>query len=465
MNMKVREKKKPGFLASISMIIVLLALVVYSVRLDISIIPALVLSICYSLGVAYYYGYGWDEIMEAVYEKEKGVIGVFFIILMIGMFIAAMMFSGTIPTIIYYIVHVINPAWVIPMTFIICAVISVLIGTSWGTIGTVGVIMIAIAQSMNVPIAIVAGAVASGSHVGQLISPMSASFAKTDTVSMIKRVAIFTIPTLVFALVGYVVMGITISGQTADLSAASAITSDIQKVFHVSPILILPMVIVFVMTFLKKPIVQTLGISAIIGILFGVVFNGFDFGNGLSALYSGFSLEKMTTIPVSSLSDVFVNLCNRGGMISMISPALLVIVASMYGTILLHIKALDVIADTLFSKLHSRFLLNLAVSVLATLIIALTSSTFLAAMMPKDLFFKKFNEEGMDGKDLISSVVAASTQLITCIPWCDTAVFIAGIAGVSTLSYLPYNLMGYGTVIFAMVFALLGIGFTKKKEA
>ena len=71
----------------------------------------------------------------------------------------------------------------------------------------------------------------------------------------------------------------------------------------------------------------------------------------------------------------------------------------------------------------------------------------------------------MDGKDLISSVVAASTQLITCIPWCDTAVFIAGIAGVSTLSYLPYNLMGYGTVIFVMVFALLGIGFTKKKEA
>ena len=70
--MKVREKKKPGFLASISMIIVLLALVVYSVRLDISIIPALVLSICYSLGVAYYYGYGWDEIMESVYEKEKG---------------------------------------------------------------------------------------------------------------------------------------------------------------------------------------------------------------------------------------------------------------------------------------------------------------------------------------------------------------------------------------------------------
>ena len=471
MNMKAREKRRPGFLASISMIVVLLALVVYSVRLDISIIPALVLSICYSLGIAYYYGYGWDEIMEVVYEKEKGVIGVFFIILMIGMFIAAMMFSGTIPTIIYYIVHVINPAWVIPMTFIICAVISVLIGTSWGTIGTVGVIMIAIAQSMNVPIAIVAGAVASGSHVGQLISPMSdtanvaASFAETDTVSMIKRVAIFTIPTLLFALVGYVVMGISVGGQAADLSAASAITSDIQKVFHVSPILILPMVIVFVMTFLKKPIVQTLGISAIIGILFGVVFNGFDFGNGLSALYSGFSLEKMTTIPVSSLSDVFVNLCNRGGMTSMISPALLVIVASMYGTILLHIKALDVIADTLFSKLHSRFLLNLAVSILATLIIALTSSTFLAAMMPKDLFFKKFNEEGMDGKDLISSVVAASTQLITCIPWCDTAVFIAGIAGVSTLSYLPYNLMGYGTVIFAMVFALLGIGFTKKKEA
>ena len=133
---KIREKKKPLFIEAISMIVVLLALVIYSVKLDISIIPAMMIAIVWSMVVAYRCGYGWNDIMAPVYEREKGVVEVFFIILLIGAFISTMMFSGTIPVIIYYLINVISPSLMIVLSFLLTAIVSVIIGTSWGTAGS-----------------------------------------------------------------------------------------------------------------------------------------------------------------------------------------------------------------------------------------------------------------------------------------------------------------------------------------
>ena len=429
------------------MIIVLLALVVYSVKQDISIIPAMFLAIVWAMLVALRHGYTWEDLMPAVYEREKGVMGVFFIILLIGSFFGMMIYSGTIPTIIYYLIKIINPSWMVLLTFLVCTIVSVIIGTSWGTAGTVGVIMIAIAQSMGVPIPLVAGAVASGSHVGQLLTPMAdttnvaASFANTDTMNMIKRCAYYTIPVIILSVVGYFILGLTTGSGSGSLETAEVISREIAGTFNVNPLVIIPMAVVF-----------------------GMVFNKFSFAAGLNTLFNGFTLSGTAGLDEAGFSSIFVNLCNRGGAMSMISPALIVIVAAMYGTILLEVKALDVIADTLFAKIHSRVLLTISAEFLAALIVGLTSSSFLAGMMPRDLFKKKFEDDGMDATDLVSSAVSVSTQYLTCIPWCDTAVFIAGIAGVSTLSYLPYNFFGWGCSVMAIILSIFGIGFKNGKR-
>ena len=125
----------------------------------------------------------------------------------------------------------------------------------------------------------------------------------------------------------------------------------------------------------------------------------------------------------------------------------------------MEIKALDVIAETVFSKVKSRVLLSTSAVVLAGLIVSLTSSSFLAGMMPKDLFLKKFEEEGMDSMDLVSAALSASTQYLTCIPWCDTAIFLAGISGVSTLAALPYNFFGWGCSAMVIILSIFGIGY------
>ena len=163
---KVREKNRPSLLEALSMIAVLLGMIILAVQADISIIPALVIAIVWSMAIAVKCGYSWDEIMKPILDRQRGVVEIFLIILAIGMFVASMIYSGTIPTIIYYLINIISPNLMVVLSFIITAVVSCIIGTSWGTAGTVGVVMLSIAQSMGVPMAIVAGAVASGSHVG-----------------------------------------------------------------------------------------------------------------------------------------------------------------------------------------------------------------------------------------------------------------------------------------------------------
>lgn len=469
-NEKITNKKKPNLLEAFSMIAVLLGMITFAVSKEISIIPALVVSIVWSMIIAAKCGYSWTEIMTAVYNRMHGVIEVFIIILCIGMFVAAMIFSGTIPTIIYYLVNIISPTWMIVLSFVITALVSIIIGTSWGTAGTVGVVMISIAQSMGVPLPIVAGAVASGSHVGQILSPMSdttnvsASLAGVDTMTMIKRMAHYAIPVVVISTVAYAVLGFINVTAGGSMESVALIRQEIKGVFNVNPIVILPMVFIFFLTFKKKPIIMTLTLTSLIGVVFGVVFNGFSFANGLDALYNGFSLSNTTGIITDSYSDIFLNLVNRGGVMSMINAAVLVIVATMYGTILTEVKAIDVIAIALFDKVKSRILLVFSSIFVSGLVVAMTSSSFLASMMSKDLFLEKFKEQGMDGMDLVSSCTTASTQFLTCIPWCDTAIFLSAVSGISTFAALPYNLFGWGCAAMAIVLSVFGLGFKNGKR-
>lgn len=462
--------KKPSLLQALSLIFVLLLLVIYSVNMGISIIPALIISLIWALFIAYLCGYHWKEMSQLLWNRLGEVIEIFFVILAIGMFVASFIYSGTIPTIIYYLIELISPEFLIVLSFLITMIVSLIIGTSWGTVGTVGVIMIAIATSMNAPLPIVAGAIASGSHVGQLCSPMSdtsnvaASFAGCDTVSMIKRLAYYTIPVILISTVLYLFLGFNTTSTSVDLNSVALIRNEIDSVFNTSLLALIPMLFVMIMTLKKQPIVITLVLASFIALIFGVILNGFDIGKGLDAIYKGFSLESTLNLNSGDYSAVFDNLVNRGGALSMIDAGLLLLIASMYGCVLTSIDAVSVIATSLFARVKGRFMLTLSSIIVATLVIAMTSSSFLAAMMPKDLFLDKFRNEGMDGLDCVSSSVCASTQFLTCIPWCDTAIFIASISGVSTLAALPYNFFGYGCALMAIIMSIVGFGYANGKR-
>lgn len=403
-------------------------------------------------------------------ERLSGLMEVVLIILAIGVFVASMMFSGSIPALIYYLVGIIDPNFIVVLSFVICAIVSVLIGTSWGTAGTVGIVMISIATSMGANLPIVAGAVIGGTHVGQLLSPMAdttnvgANLAGAETMTMIKRVSYYCIPVLVISTVAYLLLGLFNGGGAADLETRTMIQGEIASVFNVNPLVILPMVLVFVLTFSKKPIVLTLVLSALVALAFGAVFNGWMITRGLEALYSGFDLKAVAGLEESAYSEIFLTLVNRGGIMSQINSALLAIVATCYGAVMIQIKAVDVIAESIFSRVKGRVGLVISSVITSFLVVALTTSAYLAVLMSSDLFKEKFHEQDMDDLDVLSSCMSASTQSVVLVPWVDTAIFMAGVTGVETLVSLPFNFFGWGNALMAIVLAVLGFGFANGKR-
>lgn len=465
-----KQTRRPNIIEAFSTVVFLLAMVFIGVQYAVSTVSMMILATVWVMLIGWRCGYSYADMMEGVMERLGGLMEVVLIILAIGVFVASMMFSGSIPALIYYLVGIIDPNFIVVLSFVICAVVSVLIGTSWGTAGTVGIVMVSIATSMGANLPLVAGAVIGGTHVGQLLSPMSdttnvgANLAGRDTMTMIKRISVYSIPVLVLATVAYLVLGFFSGGGAADLETRTLIQTEIASVFNVNPIVILPMVLVFVLTFMKKPIIMTLIMSALVALAFGAVFNGWMITDGLEALYSGFDLAVITGLDPANFSDMFLTLVNRGGILSQVNSAFLAIIATCYGAVMIQIKAVDVIAEAIFSRVKGRVGLVLSSALTSFLVVALTTSAYLAVLMSSDLFKQKFHDQGMDDLDLLSSCMSASTQSVVLVPWVDTAIFMAGVTGVETLASLPFNFFGWGNALMAVILAVAGLGFANGKR-
>ena len=470
MENNTKNIKKPNPLEAFSTVVVLMVLIVIAIQKGVNTIPMLIVATMWCMVIGWRCGHSYNQLMDAVMERLGGLMEVVLIIFSIGIFIAAMVFSGTIPAIIYYMVSVINPNFMIVLSFLVTGIVAVLIGTSWGTAGTVGIVMLSIASSMGVSMPMVAGAVISGAHVGQLLSPMSdttnvaANLAQTPTMNLIKRISYYSIPVVIFAVAISTVLGFAGGASGADVEEALLIRQEIKSVFNVNPLVILPMVLVFVMTFKKQPIIKSMLISAMVAIIFGTVFNGFSIWKGLDALFNGFDFQVVTGLEPEGYSDIFMTLVNRGGVMGMISSALLAIAATCYGGVMIKIGAVNVVAEVLFGRVKSRIGLVFSAIAVAGIVVALTTSAYLAILIASDLFKEKFHDAGMDDTDLISSCISASSQFVVCVPWVDTAIYMASISGVATMVSLPFNIFCWGNAVMAIILSMVGIGFANGRR-
>ena len=471
MKEKETTKRKPTLLEAFSVLFVLVGLLVFVVSKGFDVIPPLAITISYMMFIAYRCGYSWDELIEVVLDRCRGLVEVIFIMYSIGAFIGAMMFSGTIPTMIYYLIEVISPKFIVVLSFLLCGTVALLIGTSWGTIGTVGVIMISIATSLGVPLAPVAAAIAGGSHLGQTMSPMSdmtnlsGNLSGSDTMTMIKRMLYFGIPVVTLSIVVYTAIGFMTSSGAASMDAVNLIREEIASVYNVNPIVIIPMLLVFFMTFKKQPVIKSLVLASLMAIPLGVCFHGFDLAQGINVLRDGFDLTRVTGIDSALYGDVFLNLINRGGAASMGSAVLLTLVATFMGAVMVKIGLVNVIVEKVFKNVKGRIALTVSVVVVTITMVACTSSSVLAIMLAIEFFRDKFHAAGMDDKDLTATAMSVGSQFIGVVPWCDTAVYIAGITGVSTMVYAPYAFFCWASSVIMIILSAFGIGYAKNKKA
>ena len=457
------EKKKASLALSSLAIVLIVAFIAVGIGVF-NVNIAILLFLCWMImwPFAAHLGYSFSEMEGFAYEMAQKCIAPAAIILAVGMMIASFMAAGTVPTILVAGLKLITPKFFLALTFVMCCIMSVIMGTSWGTLGTVGIAMMGVGAGLGVNPAITAGAVVSGAWFGDKMSPMSDStimcstITETYIIDHIKAMMQTTIPAAVVSLVIYLGIGIGISGDSYDASTVDSIMNGLKGMFHINLIPVIPIVVVIVMILMKKGTIVSMMVGTVVAILIAVFYQGYSVADMGTFLYSGFTCDTKNEILISPL--------NRGGMTSMLSLLAVFVGGLGLGGILDKTGMLEPIFHYITEKYKSPrgiMLMAWCATLLCILVIADNNFAFVMVATLFGSAFQKYNLKSQNLSRILEDVGTLGSALV---PWNVGAQFAAGVLGVSTLAYMPYAFLNWMTPILSLAFIILQVKIKKIEE-
>lgn len=457
------EKKKASLALSSLAIVLIVAFIAVGIGVF-NVNIAILLFLCWMImwPFAAHLGYSFSEMEGFAYEMAQKCIAPAAIILAVGMMIASFMAAGTVPTILVAGLKLITPKFFLALTFIMCCIMSVIMGTSWGTLGTVGIAMMGVGAGLGVNPAITAGAVVSGAWFGDKMSPMSDSTIMCSTITEtyimdhIKAMMQTTIPAAVVSVIIYLGIGISISGDSYDASTVDSIMNGLKGMFHINLIPVIPIVIVIVMILMKKGTIVSMMSGTVVAILIAVIYQGYSVADMGTFLYSGFTCDTK--------NEILISLLNRGGMTSMLSLLAVFVGGLGLGGILDKTGMLEPIFHYITEKYKSPrgiMLMAWCATLLCILVIADNNFAFVMVATLFGSAFQKYNLKSQNLSRILEDVGTLGSALV---PWNVGAQFAAGVLGVSTLAYMPYAFLNWMTPILSLAFIILQVKIKKIEE-
>ena len=467
-----QTKKEPSFLLAVTPILVMvvgLAVGVGYMKLKVE--PIILIAALVAGGIAWRLGYSWKELQEGVIEKISSSLPALMILWAVGLLIGSWVFSGTIPMIIYYGVDLISPEYLVFTAFIIAAIISTTTGTSWGSAGTVGVAIMGIAQGLDVNLAATAGAVVAGAYFGDKLSPLSDTTnlapiaAGSELYEHIRHMFYTTIPATIVALAAYLFFGSAAASGGANVSeSVLLLQSQLDKIFHWNILLLLPVFLVLAGSVLKWPTIPVMIIASLFSVILGVIIQGFSLKNGFISVMTGFNV-KMSGINMDFSKDI-TKLLNRGGVSSVNSTTILVICAMGFAGIISKTGMLTKVLHTIMARVKSAAGVIISTIGSCLTVAFVTGSSYLSILIPGEMFKDFYKEKNLAAKNLSRTLEDSGTVIVPLIPWSAAGAYMTATLGVPTVEYLPWAILNYMGVVFAIILALTGIGIAKiNKEA
>ncbi|ADV93093.1 MULTISPECIES: malate-H+/Na+-lactate antiporter MleN [Bacillaceae] len=458
----MKDVRLPTLFEIIIVLGVFLALVLsFTVFLDLPIQLALFVSWFIAMLLGIRLGYSYKDLQNAIVHGISNGLEAVLILVSVGALIGTWIAGGVVPTLIYYGLEFIHPSIFLLATLIICSIMSVATGTSWGTVGTAGIAMIAIGEGLGIPLPLVAGAILSGAYFGDKLSPLSdstvlaSSLSKVDVLAHVRAMLYLSIPAYVITAILFTVVGFMYGGKNIDLDKVEFLKSSLQNTFDIHIWMLIPAVLVIVLLAMKKPSMPVIVIGALLGAIWAVVFQGMDIAHAIATAYNGFSIK----------TDVeFLNgLLNRGGIVGMLDSLVVIIFGLGFGGLLEKLGVLKVIVSTFEKKLTSAGNVTLS-----TLIVAFLANIFGCAMYVSLILTPKIMEDSYDRLHLDRRVLSRNSEVggtLTSgmVPWSDNGIYMAGILGVSTFSYLPFMWLSFVAIGLAIIYGYTGkfIWYTK----
>lgn len=457
------EKKKATLALSSMAIILIVAFIAIGIGVF-NVNIAILLFLCWMIiwPFAAHLGYSFSEMEGFAYEMAQKCISPAAIILAVGMMIASFMAAGTVPTILVAGLKLITPKIFLALTFIMCCVMSVIMGTSWGTLGTVGIAMMGVGAGLGVNPAITAGAVVSGAWFGDKMSPMSDSTIMCSTITEtyimdhIKAMMQTTIPAAIISVIIYLGIGIFISGNSYDPTTVDGIVTGLKGMFHINLIPVIPIVVVIAMILMKKGTIVSMMSGTVIAILIAVFYQGYSVADMGTFLYNGFICDTE--------NEILTSLLNRGGMTSMLSLLAVFVGGLGLGGILDKTGMLEPVFEYITRKYKSPrgiMLMAWCATLLCILVIADNNFAFVMVATLFGSAFQKYNLKSQNLSRILEDVGTLGSALV---PWNVGAQFAAGVLGVTTLAYMPYAFLNWITPILSLLFIILQVKIKKIEE-
>lgn len=421
-------------------------------------------------------GYKWKEIEGMMVHGISMAMQAILILCIVGMMIGVWLLCGTIPTMIYYGLKLLSPSVFLIAALIICSITSLATGTSWGTMGTMGLALIGIAHGMGMPIGPTAGAILSGAYFGDKLSPLSdttnlaPAMAGTDVFTHVKYMFKATIIAYAIALIFFAVYGfLHVSSGNVDTSQATIIMEGIKDTFHINPILLLPPLVVILAIAFKIPAIPGITLGVIAGAILAPIFQGdlsiFDaetltvdhvgvtFGDILVCAKEGF----VCNTDVEAINS----LLSTGGLMNMASSILMTVMAMMFGGIMEGTRQLETIVNRMLKYIKSGPAMVGATELTCIASNAIMPEQYISILVPGRMYAPAYRKAGLHPKSLSNALESGGTVTSCLIPWNTCGVYITTTLGITAGTYIPWAVFNYVMPIVTFLLAFAGVTVTR----
>ncbi len=428
-----------------------------------------------------FYRTPWKAFEDAIVDNIKAVGTSIIILLLIGAIAGSWMVSGVVPTMIYYGMKVIFPSIFLFASCIICALISVMTGSSWTTIATVGVALLGIGTAQGYEPGWIAGAIISGAYFGDKVSPLSdttvlaSSSTETPIFTHIRFLMITTVPSFVITLVVFLI--ISLLHETPSEYVTADFTNDLLATYNISPWLLLVPVLTGVLIARKVPAILTLLVASMLAGVFALVFQphvlgaiamdivpersmSLSFLDGFKGLFISFYGSTAVETGNAALNE----LVSTRGMAGMMNTVFLIIAAVTFGGVLVGSGMIQSLTEVLTRFIKRRVTMVAATVGTGIFSNMVTGDQYLSIILTGSLYKKLYKERGYEPQLLSRSVEDSATVTSVLIPWNSCGMTQATVLKVSTLEYLPYCLFNLLSPLMSIMMAAIGYKIARKSK-
>ena len=425
------------------------------------------LAVCVFISMVFY-RVPWQAFERQIAMTLGGVAVTILILFAVGMLSGSWMVSGIVPTLIYYGVQLLSPGFFLVCACVICALVSLLSGSSWTTIATIGVALLGISHALGINEAVAAGAIISGAYFGDKMSPLSdttilaSSTTGVDLFTHIRYMMLTTIPAFSITLIIFAVMGFGVASDS--VVHVHQYTEGLSATYNISLWTLVVPVLTAVLIARRVPSLIVLFLSALMAGVTAIVLQphiltqiaDYQTLGTAAALTKGLTLTYYGATSVETGYAELNELVSTGGMTGMLNTIWLIICAMCFGAVMVASGMIESITRVVISWVRSRVGLVASTASTGLFLNITTGDQFISIVLTANMFQNVYEQQGYEPRLLSRTAEDSATVTSVLVPWNTCGMTQSTVLGVPTIAYLPYCFFNILSPVMTIIVAAIG---------